>query len=177
LFWNGLRSTANLDGSNQIVWYYSDGTTTFAEQLYPAVSYLSEIPATSTTLNLNWQKEFAYFELNGGPNGTDGESVFERYWREYINNIYTAEARQLTANFILDSEDLRNLTLDDIIFVKDSYWRVQKISDAPLGERSSVKVTLIKLLENVPDVGNTIVNKNSDNELLDKIAEQIKTEF
>lgn len=177
LFWNGLRDTSNVDGSNQIIWYYSDGSTVFAEQLYPSVSYLSEIPATNNTLNLNWQKEFAYFALNGGPNGTAGESVFERYWQEYINNIYTKEARKLTANFILDSEDLRNLTLDDIIFVKDSYWRVQKLSDAPLGERSSVKVTLIKLLENVPPVGNTVVNKNSDEELLDKIADNINTEF
>ncbi len=177
LYWNGLRTTANVDGSNQIVWYYTDGTTTFAEQLYPAISYLSEIPATSTTLNLNWKKEFAYFQLNGGPNGIDGESVWERYWQEYINNIYTPRARRLTANFILDSEDLRNLTLDDIIFVKDSYWRVQKIENATLGERSSVKVILIKLLVNVPDVGENVTNKNENSDLLDNIADQIKTQF
>ena len=52
----------------------------------------------------------------------------------------------MTAYFNLTSEDLRTLTFDDVIFIKDAYWRIQKVYDAPLGEVATVKVELIKLL-------------------------------
>jgi len=142
LYWNGLRNAGT-------TFYYSDGITTLSRNTYPAASYLSEIPSTSTTLNLNWRRQFAYFSSGGGPTGDTGESVYERYWKTYIENIYSNDARLLTAYFNLNSEDLRNLTFDDVIFIKDSYWRVQKIYDAPLGEVSTVKVELVKLLDYV----------------------------
>ena len=59
----------------------------------------------------------------------------------------------MTAYFNLDSEDLRTLTFDDIVFIKDSYWRILKVVDAPLGEIATVKVELIKLLDYVTPVG------------------------
>lgn len=145
LYWNGNRSNSGL------VWHYHDGGTgsPIAKTTYPCASYLSEIPTTSTTLNLNWRRQFAYFSTGGGPTGDTGESVYERYWKTYLENIYSPDARLLTAYFNLSSEDLRNLTFDDVIFIKDSYWRLQKIYDAPLGEVATVKCELIKLLDYV----------------------------
>tara|TARA_R110000772_G_scaffold66073_3_gene147344 strand:+ start:1543 stop:3984 length:2442 start_codon:yes stop_codon:yes gene_type:complete len=162
LFWNGLRRTDTVTNTNHITWYYTDGVTTKnsgqapllqggpGTDRYPCASYLSEIPSTATTLNLNWNRAFAYFEVGGGPAGTLGESVYERYWKTYIDNIYSPEARLLTAYFNLNSEDLRNLTFDDVIFIKDSYWRLNKIYDAPLGEIATIKCELIKILTYVP---------------------------
>ena len=162
LFWNGLRPTATITNTNHITWYYTDGVTVKNSDeaplwqgspntdRYPCASYLSEIPSVSTTLNLNWNREFAYFEVGGGPAGTLGESVYERYWKTYIDNIYSPDARLLTAYFNLNSEDLRNLTFDDIIFIKDSYWRLNKIFDAPLGEVATLKCELIKILQYTP---------------------------
>ena len=165
LFWNGLRRTDTITNTNNITWYYTDGVTTKNSDeaplleggpdtdRYPCASYLSEIPSNGTTLNLNWDRTFAYFEVGGGPAGTLGESVYERYWKTYIQNIYSPEARLLTAYFNLSSEDLRTLTYDDIIFIKDSYWRLNKIFDAPLGEIATIKCELIKILQYVPLVG------------------------
>jgi len=160
LYWNGLRPTSDITGANPIIWYYSDANTTknssqsplfdsTVGSRYPCASYLSEIPSTATSLNLNWRRSFAFFEDSGGPIGGTGEDIFERYWKTYNENIYSPEARKLTAYFNLDSEDLRNLTFDDSIFIKDSYWRIQKVYDAPLGEIATVKVELIKLLNYV----------------------------
>jgi hypothetical protein len=59
----------------------------------------------------------------------------------------------MTAYFNLDSEDMRRLTFDDLIWIKDSYWRIQKVYDAPLGEVATIKVELIKLLDYVRPVG------------------------
>jgi len=166
LFWNGLQPTSTSTSqqfNQQIQWYYTDGNTTknssqFPLQnqgiyRYPRCSYLTEIPTTGTTLNLNWKTQFSYFSyLNTQGDVQDpgllGESVYDRYWAQYIANQYSPNARKLTAYFNLTSEDLRTLTFDDVIFIKDDYWRIQKVYDAPLGEVATVKVELIKLLSN-----------------------------
>tara|TARA_R110000772_G_scaffold220488_4_gene330979 strand:+ start:4318 stop:6696 length:2379 start_codon:yes stop_codon:yes gene_type:complete len=171
LFWNGLRTTKLTNGLSPITWYYTDGVTTKNSDepplnvtgsnnndQYPCASYLTEIPSIATSLNLNWNRTFAYFELDGGPAGTLGESVYERYWKAYIGNIYSPDARKLTAYFNLNSEDLRNLTFDDVIFIKDSYWRLNKIYDAPLGEVATLKCELIKILDYLPITGFTAVD-------------------
>ena len=59
----------------------------------------------------------------------------------------------------MDSEDLRDLTFDDTIFIKDSWWRLNKIIDAPLNEQSSVKVELIKVDKQTIPPG--LVNEDS----------------
>ena len=168
LFWNGLRPTTTntAQASNQqIEWWYTDNTTKKSSdeapllkagiRRYPAASYLSEIPTTNTTLNLNWKKQFPYFAFPGAPStiGQLGQDVFVRYWQNYINNVYSPNARKMTAYFNLDSEDLRLLTFDDVIFIKDSYWRILKVLDAPLGEVATIKVELIKLLDYVTPIG------------------------
>ena len=61
----------------------------------------------------------------------------------------------MTAYFNIDAQDLYNLSFDDVIFIKNSYWRVLKIYDAPLTETATVKVDLVKLLDY-----QTIVNTN-----------------
>lgn len=164
LFWNGLQPTTTNIGTHidqQITWYYTDGNNLYDSSnqplekdgiyRYPRCSYLTEIPTTNTTFNLNWKTQFSYFgylDTNGDAQdtGTLGESVYDRYWAQYIANQYSPQARKMTAYFNLTSEDLRTLTFDDTIFIKDAYWRIQKVYDAPLGEVATVKVELIKLL-------------------------------
>ena len=168
LFWNGLQRNMTIDSGGapvNVTWYYTDGANTKNSSQapllkngftrYPRASYVTEIPTVSTTLNLNWRKQYPYYAYPGAPNtiGQQGEDVYQRYWRTYINNIYSPRARKMTAYFNLDSEDMRQLTFDDLIWIKDSYWRIQKVYDAPLGEIATVKVELIKLLNYVGPVG------------------------
>jgi hypothetical protein len=170
LFWNGLQPTTTNVGTTpsgqnqQVRWYYTDGNTvknssqfpllSGTDYRYPRCSYLTEIPTTNTTFNLNWKTQFSYFSYidpvteNVEDSGQLGESVYDRYWKQYIANQYSPNARKMTAYFNLTSEDLRTLTFDDVIFIKDDYWRIQKVYDAPLGEVATVKVELIKLLSN-----------------------------
>ena len=115
---------------------------------YSAFSYLQDMPSGTDTLDLNWQKDVQYFETYPtAPSGQLGSDVYETYWSQYIASLYSSEARLMTAYFVIDNEDMRNLTFDDVIFVKDSWWRLNKIVDAPLGNIGSVKVELIKLLD------------------------------
>ena len=148
LFWNGLIAQGTAES-----WHYEGpndaGVTTKIHNTtnYPRMSYLSEIPSLGTTLNLNWFREVGWFTLSGGPEGSLGESVYERYWNSYIQSLYSPLARKLTGYFTIDSQDLRKVSFDDLIFIKNSYWRVLKIYDAPLTDVSTVKVDLIKILD------------------------------
>ena len=177
LFWNGLQPTTTNAGSQsnqQITWYYTDNTTTKNSnqaplvtpsgfKRYPRASYLTDIPTVVGTLNLNWRIQFPYFSYPGAPGGIGqtGQDVYQRYWKTYIDNVYSPQARKMTAYFNLNSEDMRLLTFDDIIFIKDTYWRIQKVFDAPLGEQATIKVELIKLLDYVRPI-ETGVNNPAD---------------
>ena len=149
LFYNGLQPTSN-------TWYFTDGSTVHNFSEYPAVNYQEGHPPYITTgLNLNWDKWFAYYGDNvSGWNEYAGSSLFERYWASYISSLYNKYARRVTANIVLNSVDLQNFTFDDVIYIDGVYYRPEKIIDAPIGEKASVKVQLIKLLDYRPDPAN-----------------------
>ena len=66
-----------------------------------------------------------------------------------MNNIYSKEARILTANFYLTPEDIAQFKYNDKIFVQNSYYRINKITSYALGKNQSTKVELIKSIEGV----------------------------
>lgn len=145
LFWNGLKPNG-FTGNNH--WYmYNDFTQPQTMNDYPMVSYMSEFPSTPNTLNLSFELEFPRFIEP--PTATLGTDVFTRYWEGYIESTYSKEARKCTATFILDAQDLK-VQFNDSIFIRDSWWRILKIIDAPLTGYNPVKVELIKLLDS-PD--------------------------
>jgi len=145
LWWNGLAPQGVMED-----WYYTDGVTDVHNTTdYPRMTPYSIFPTTVDTINLNWFRETPLFV---GPNL--GQSVYERYWNVYIQQLYSPLARIMTAYFNIDAQDLYNLSFDDVIFIKNSYWRVLKVYDAPLTETAVVKVDLVKLLayQSIPNI-------------------------
>lgn len=148
LFYNGLKATP-------ATWYFNNGGVSTAWNQYPQVSYQEApnplVPPSSNGLNLNWDKWFAYYGTQV-PNFNQyaGQSLFERYWSGYIGSLYNKYARRVTCHVILNSVDLQNFSFDDIIFIDGVYYIPEKIIDAPIGEKASVKVQLIKLLDYRP---------------------------
>lgn len=139
LFYNGLKDTDSIN------WYIEGDTLGNPHDDYPMVSFYEDFPNSSTSLNLNWQKETGYIDHNIN-DGLLGGSVYDEYWSEYIESLYNGFARRITAYFILDDIDLLDFTFNDVIRVKNTYYYVSKITDAIIGKKSSVKVELIKLL-------------------------------
>jgi hypothetical protein len=144
LYYNGTKDTDSVD------WYIESDPNNPYEK-YPMVSFYSVFPNTSSSINLNWQKEVGYIEHNIN-NPLLGESVYDAYWSNYIESLYDGFARRITAYFILDDMDLLDFNFDDVIRVKNTYYYVSKISDAIIGKKSSVKVELIKLLNYQVDI-------------------------
>jgi len=136
LYYNGLESSGN--------WYFTDGVTTHTQTKVPIASYYSQWLPYPNAKILNFQKENGYDELDVY-NESYGQDLYTRYWSNYIELIYNKYSRRLTAYFVLDDYDLVDFKYSDVIFIKDTYFYVEKIYDAPLGKRDKVKVDLIKL--------------------------------
>ena len=138
LWWNGLAA----QGVDED-WWYTDGVTDIHNLTdYPRFTQYSVFPSTAATINLNWFRDTPYFT---DPNL--GEGMYEKYWNVYIQELYSPLARIFTGYFNIDSQDLYNLSFDDVIFIKNAFYRVLKVYDAPLTETATVKVDLVKLLD------------------------------
>jgi len=149
LFYNGKKNST-LD------WYFDDGENVQQFSYYPSVSYHESWPPQNTDLNLNFAKWFGYYgNAIPGYDALAGSSLYERYWAGYIESIYDKYSRKVTGNFILNNTDITTLSYSDVIFVDGVYYRVNKISDIPIGKRASSKVELIKLNNYIPDYNPT----------------------
>ena len=154
-FYNGLKSTGTV-AAREDTWYIDDdfgSTTGFTN--YPMISPYNQFPVNASTIDFNWQREPGYIQFGLHDEGV-GSSMYDIYWSSYINSLYDKWAKRVTAYFVLNAEDLINFSFDDIIFIKDAYYYVEKIYDVPMGEKASVKVDLIKLLDNTPRGGTPI---------------------
>ena len=139
LFYNGLQTTGG------VMWYTTEDPNNLGQLEYPMVSYYEYWPTLAGGLNLNWQRETGYIRYFDDTDKLRGRSVYEVYWGEYIDSLYDPFARRVTVNVKLSNLDLQTFSFDDVVFIKDTYYYVEKIYDAPVGEEAIVKVDLIKL--------------------------------
>jgi hypothetical protein len=93
-------------------------------------------------------------------------NLFNRFWRRYYNEIYDEQSRIMEAYFTLDLNDYKSIQFNDVIFVKDSYWRVLEISDYVVGQRVSSKCKLIKIIDIPEACGFTPNTSTVDGQIL-----------
>ena len=164
LFYNGMKYTGRtFNGLNSATdtsapWYWrtDDPAVGAFSELFPQatpyqytfneIDYNPSIPS----LNLTWQAENGYLRFG---QLSPGYSMYDLYWGNYIKLLYDKYSRRVTANFILSADDLFDFEFKDVIFVKDTYYFVEAIKGVQFGERTSVKVDLIKLIDYNPDQG------------------------
>jgi hypothetical protein len=152
LFYNGLQS-------NPVNWYLNTtllpGATGTAQNKYPLVSEYQTFPPQSFTLDLTFQSKTPLWSPLSTYEGKTATDLYTNYWRDYINWIYDPYNRQKTATFRLDPQIVEKLKFNDKIWVKDSWYFVNKIADYPVGETALVKVELIKVpVKAIPNIPN-----------------------
>jgi hypothetical protein len=161
LFYNGMVNTSDRTGTTSFsTWYMRyTGSTTISYNQYPQVSSYSSFPVSAST-DLNWYKRAvntaaAIFEerpaTQGGAPRVPRTDVYEVYWQLYMNTLYNKYSRRLTGYFLLDFDSVKSLTPRDVIFIKNSYWYIEKITELEVGRNEICKVDLIKLLDFSPD--------------------------
>jgi len=138
-FWNGTPN-------GEINYYQDDNSTVVTDTDYPAFSQYSALNATVTSEDLGYGPERPFHIIQANPLNT----LYYQYWSPFVNQLYSSDARKLTAFFRLTRADIATFEFSDKIYLKDTYWRILSISyDATSDDL--VKVELLKMLSEVRD--------------------------
>jgi len=137
-YWNGL--TENF-GS---LWLRNDSNVEVERTTFPLfTNYSVEYPSVEN-YDLNYGMESALFSIQANPANT----LYFTYWAQYVKELYSEEARIMKCTMRLSKGDLAAFEFSDRIYIRDSYWRVLKLSyDANV--EGVCQVELIKELSDV----------------------------
>jgi hypothetical protein len=108
--------------------------------------YTTAIPSIADE-DLNFGQEIPLHYVDSTPYKT----LYQRYWNNYISDIYAPDSRIIEAFFALEFADIYQFKFNDKIYIKDAYYRILDISDYVVGMQDSVKVKLIKMVSATPD--------------------------
>jgi hypothetical protein len=107
--------------------------------------------ATITDFDLNFAPEIPPFQINANPYN----NLFNLYWRNAMNELYSPNARIMEAYFALDLTDILTFQFSDILYVNNAQWRILEVSDYKVGQFESTKVKLIKYIDSEADCSGT----------------------
>jgi hypothetical protein len=141
--YNGLQS-------NPTPWYLFDqvsgGGTGQAQNSYPLISpYSSWPPDQFTTVNLNFQSKVQPWSADSSLIGQTSQDLYTVYWAEYVSWLYDPFNRKVSLTLRLDPADVQELAFNDRIWIKDTWYFIQKISDYVIGQTVLVRVDLVKV--------------------------------
>jgi hypothetical protein len=147
-FWCGNRYMySNAAKTQESQWYLQSGGTVVEWTTYPAVSHLSNIDTVLSSIvsDLNFTPTFDYYGIEN-PNivQATGFNLYDIFWKDYTENNYSNETRRLTGRFFFRPTDVYDISLRDKIYVRDSFYRIEKISEADLLNEKLTEISLIK---------------------------------
>jgi hypothetical protein len=125
---------------------------------YPLISHFND--DFNPTFDINYGTcRFYFYELNR----LTQNNLYNLHWRRTMSQINNGKI--LSANFILNSNDIRDLKLNDKIRIDNSYWFINKIVDF---DPSNNKPTFVELISIEDDltlleptvIGNVITETN-----------------
>lgn len=126
-----------------VVMVYDEVAEEATFTVIPLLCHYRSVPTEIGTDDLNFGQEIPPHPIEAMPLKT----LFDRYWREYIAELYDDEQKIMEAYFQLDVTDVFNLKFNDKIWVKDSWWRVIELTDYIVAEEQVTKCKLMRLLD------------------------------
>jgi hypothetical protein len=126
-----------------VVMVYDEAAEDATFTVLPLLSHYKSIPTEIGTDDLNFGQEIPPHPIEVMPLKT----LFDRYWREYISELYDSEQKIMEAYFKLSVTDVFGLKFNDKIWIKDSFWRVIELTDYIVADEQVTKCKLIRLLD------------------------------
>jgi hypothetical protein len=118
---------------------------------FQSLQNYSSAEATITDFDLNFAPEIPPFQINANPYN----NLFNLYWRNAMNELYSPNSRIMEAFFALDLTDILTFQFNDIVYVNNAQWRILEITDYKVGQFESTKVKLIKYIDSEADCTGT----------------------
>ena len=137
-FWNGLVDSA----------YWNFGNAGLQTQ-FPTFTPYSESPNALAVDDdsLLYGTERPFHHITGTPLNT----LYYKYWRPWVNELYSSDARIVTAYFRLTASEMATFEFSDKIFIKDTYFRILSVSNYDPTTENIVQVRLLKILGDIRD--------------------------
>ena len=107
-------------------------------KLYPFSTGSTE----ARDLNYQTQDEYQIADIY-----TTNNNMYDRFWKEYVNNINNPLFKVITGKFKLTEDEYSSLKFNDVIVFKESYWRLNSIQYI-IGEDIH-EVQLYKILDDL----------------------------
>ena len=147
-FWNGNRFMYGQSGYTQpSKWWLLSGATPIEWTTYPCVNHLSTLDSVDSERisDLNFDKNFDFFgNQNPGIVQFTEYNLYQTFWGDYFTNLYSPETRRLTGRFLFNPVEIGELDLRDRVFIKDSYFSIERVNEADLVNWKLTEVSLLK---------------------------------
>ena len=94
---------------------------------------------TTSTKMLHWEyykpQFLTGFTFNIFGNTVTNHGYYLDYWSQYINEIYSEEARIMECNLNLTEDDILNFSFKNAVYIKNTLWRVLSVDNYVVGGR------------------------------------------
>ena len=155
VYYNGMR-TAPLE------WHIkNDALVTQHWDKYPLVSQYSVLDPLNNTFNdMAWRNAAPLWDITGtvpNPPARTTRDLWRNYWQKWYDFTYDPFGKILEMNIVLDYKKVWDLKFNDKIFIKDSWFMVNKITDYEVGKPTSCKVELIRVGQSISIVPSPII--------------------
>ena len=140
------------------------GATAFSGE-YTTIANVSELPVESgVTKDILFNNTYTNFTATGNLDNT--VTSFTTYWKTYLDSLYWQDSVKLTIDLEFNQYDYYNINLNDKIFIKDTFYRINKIKGYNLTNDDVTTVELIKLyppyFTGIADCDMLVSGSNSD---------------
>jgi len=135
LYWYGIN---NADGSALIV----------SQNNLPFVSHIDNPYSPTFDLAFEIPRLVYYNAVNasGSTINYTNNNLFNKYWKNYVNETVSKEALQLELTMMLSSVDIYQLDFRKPIYYGGIRWRLLEIRDYLVGQMKPCRVTLRRIL-------------------------------
>lgn len=132
---NGTLPTGSYIGANQEL--FTD---------YATISNYDSLPVVSgSTNNLHFNESF--YPPAFDANATGSVTSYSTYWNSYITDLYNGDSKVLSAEIEFEPDEIRNIALNDKIFVEDRWYRINQIKGYNLNYNDVVGLELITIVD------------------------------
>ena len=134
-FYNGLKTSDNF-----YIQYYNTIAGGYQFEDYQSFPYFDNYSGQTTTTS-----SLSLLFLNEDPVYGDqkpSQSLYDKYWANYINLLYNPKTRILRCNAVLPFDVYSKLELNDIIQLRSNYYHLRAINDYNL-KTGECKVELL----------------------------------
>lgn len=145
VYYNGLVNAP-------LEWHIkNDALVTQHWNQYPLVSQYSQFNSTNFN-DLAWRNAAPLWDITpsvANPEMRTPNDLWNTYWRKWYDFTFDKFGRILEMNIVLDYKKIWDLKFNDKIFIKDSWFMINKITDYVVGQPTSCKVELVRVGESI----------------------------